>query len=127
MDTTTYSGLPLSLDMQNYTIEVYPAKSMEDSFGTVNPAFVTTLIVIIFAFVSAVFLLYDRCVEQRLRKVLHSTIQSRENILLLEHLVKERTNKLEASNAKLEQANHRVVQASELQLQHFACMSHEIR
>ena len=76
---------------------------------------------------SFVFLAYDRFVERRQRKVLHTAIQSRENIHLLEQMVRERTNKLEASNAQLEEANRRVVQASELQLQHFACMSHEIR
>ena len=71
---------------------------------------------------TGVFLAYDCFVERRQRKVLHTAVQSRENVLLLEQMVKERTNKLEASNAQLEEANRRVVQASEQQLKHFACM-----
>lgn len=71
--------------------------------------------------------MYDRFVERRQRKVLHTVVQSRENVLLLEQMVRERTSKLETSNEQLEEANRRVVQASELQLKHFACMSHEIR
>ena len=47
--------------------------------------------------------------------------------LTLEQKVKERTRKLEKVNEDLEDANRRVVRASQLQLQHFACMSHEIR
>ena len=45
----------------------------------------------------------------------------------LERKVQERTQKLQQMNAELEAANKRVVQASQAQLQHFACMSHEIR
>ena len=45
----------------------------------------------------------------------------------LESKVRERTQKLEQANADLAAANAKVVQASQKQLQHFACMSHELR
>ena len=56
--------------------------------------------------------------------------QIRENKYLintLEESVAGRTHELKKANRNLEEANRRVVKASELQLQHFACMSHEIR
>jgi hypothetical protein len=124
---TSYTGLPLSDAMKNYTIHIYPSPNLEDSFKTQNPAYFTAFTVIVFAFTSAVFLIYDRCVEQRQRKVVHTAVRSRENVLLLDKMVKERTSSLESSNAKLEEANRKVLQSSALQLQHFACMSHEIR
>lgn len=109
--------------MANYTIHIYPSRSMQESFETSNPVNNTAIAVLIFAFTSGVFLVYDRCVERRQRNITKTAIQSRENVLLLEKMVHERTKKLEASNAQLEQANRKVVQASEQQLQHFACMS----
>jgi hypothetical protein len=45
----------------------------------------------------------------------------------LEQKVEERTKSLLEANQRLEQANQRVLKASALRLQHFACMSHEIR
>ena len=123
----SYTGLPLSEDMKDYVIHIYPSSEMEDHFSTSTPAVFTAITVIIFTFTSLVFFAYDRCVERRQRKIVHSATRSRENVLLLEQMVRERTSKLEASNKELENANHKVKQASELQLQHFACMSHEIR
>jgi len=150
----SYTGLPLSPSMQDYTVHIYPSASMEDHFTTKNPGFITALTVVIFVFTSCkhfyrlqmvvlssknalkehrslptfiragVFLVYDRLVERRQRKVIRTAIQSRENVFLLEEMVRERTNKLEASNAQLEEANRRVVQASEQQLKHlyvFCC------
>ena len=122
-----YTGRPLSEVSEGYTISIYPSPAMSDRFSTSDPAIFTAITVLIFAFTSILFLIYDRCVEKRQRKVLHSAVQSRENVRLLERMVRERTRKLEKSNQDLEDANRKVVQASELQLKHFACMSHEIR
>ena len=62
--------------------------------------------------------------------IIQAYMQMRENeklITTLEQKVRERTRKLEKVNEDLADANRRVVRASKLQLQHFACMSHEIR
>ena len=62
--------------------------------------------------------------------VIQSYAQAEELRILvntLEQRVEERTQSLRKANQYLEQANQRVQQASELRLQHFACMSHEIR
>ena len=53
--------------------------------------------------------------------------QHEQLINTLEERVRERTHKLTEANSRLEQANRRVVAASEAQLHHFACVSHEIR
>lgn len=45
----------------------------------------------------------------------------------LEGKVHERTRKLELANQRLEEANEKVCQTAQQQLQMFACMSHEIR
>jgi len=125
--SNSYTGLPLSEDMAGYTISIYPSSTMEDHFSTSSPAVFTALTVVIFAFTSLVFVVYDCCVERRQRKITHNAIRSRENALLLEKMVKERTGELERSNKELGEANQKIMRASQLQLQHFACMSHEIR
>ena len=85
------------------------------------------LAVLIFAFTSIVFLVYDLCVERRQRKVMRTALKSSANVTLLEEKVQERTSKLQITNQRLEEANSRILLASAAQLQHFACMSHEIR
>ena len=50
--SASYTGLPLSQNMQDYTVHIYPSASMEDHFTTKNPAYITTLTVLIFAFTS---------------------------------------------------------------------------
>jgi hypothetical protein len=45
----------------------------------------------------------------------------------LEKTVQERTRKLRVANTELEEANDKVIGASAARLQHFACMSHEVR
>jgi len=73
------------------------------------------------------FFAYNRLVDRRQQIVLTKAIQSSVNVSLLESLVQERTKKLEDSNKQLEEANFTIRRASAKQLQHFACMSHEIR
>jgi GAF domain len=53
--------------------------------------------------------------------------ENRRLINTLEDKVAERTRELSLANASLEAANRKVVAASAAQLNHFACMSHEIR
>lgn len=112
--------------MDSYTIHLYPSLGMEDHYTTWNPVLFLVLMVLTYACTAAVFLTYDRCVEQRQRKVMLTAVQSSANVSLLESMVQERTRKLASSNAKLEAANRKIQQASAAQLKHFACMSHEI-
>lgn len=81
----------------------------------------------VFLFTIGNFLIYDRLVERRQQVIMQTAVQSTVNVSLLEEKVKERTKKLEDSNKQLEEANQSIMHASARQLQHFACMSHEIR
>jgi signal transduction histidine kinase/CheY-like chemotaxis protein len=122
-----YTGLPLSQQQCSYLMSVYPSDDTKDAFTTTNPITFTVVAVLIFGFTSAIFLIYDCCVERRQQKVMRTAVQSTANVSLLEEKVKERTRTLQGTNERLEEANHRILQASAAQLQHFACMSHEIR
>jgi signal transduction histidine kinase len=123
----SYTGLPLSRQQCSYVLSVYPSSDTKDAFTTTNPITFTVIAVLIFGFTSAVFLIYDCCVERRQQKVMRTAVQSTANVSLLEDKVKERTRTLQTTNERLEEANHRILEASAAQLQHFACMSHEIR
>jgi signal transduction histidine kinase/CheY-like chemotaxis protein len=123
----SYTGLPLSQQQCSYVLSVYPSSDTKDAYTTTNPIIFTVVALLIFGFTSAIFLIYDCCVERRQQKVMRTAVQSTANVSLLEDKVKERTRKLQNTNERLEQANHRILEASAAQLQHFACMSHEIR
>jgi signal transduction histidine kinase/CheY-like chemotaxis protein len=122
-----YTGLPLGGETCPYKLSVYPSATRESHFTSHDPTTFTVVAILIFVFTSAVFLIYDICVERRQRKVMFTAVQSSANVSLLERMVKERTSKLEETNLRLEEANRRVTRASAAQLEHFACMSHEIR
>lgn len=70
--------------------------------------------------------MYNRLVEQRQKIVLAKAMQSTVNASMLGRMVQERAKKLESSNQQLEAANQTIRVAAARQLQHFACMSHEI-
>jgi hypothetical protein len=123
----TYSGLPVNSDYCPFTIRVLPSQAMQDDYMPNNPALFTVAAFLIFATTCAVFIIYDRWVEQRQRKVLQSALDATLNVCVLEQMVQERTRKLEATNQRLANANRKVRSASAAQLQHFASMSHEIR
>jgi hypothetical protein len=100
-----YTGLPLSDEAKSFSMRIYPSVQMEEHFTTNDPLVYTIVTVLAFAFTSALFLVYDRCVEKRQQKVMHTAVKSTENVALLEEMVQERTRKLEESNAKLEAAS----------------------
>jgi len=52
------------------TMHVYPSREMEDSFYTSRPIIFMAIVIVIFAFTSIVFLLYDFFVGRRQRKFL---------------------------------------------------------
>lgn len=103
-----YSGVPVNHEHCPYDIRLYPSSDMEDMFASNRPVVLTLVTVLIFAFTSAVFILYDCAASS--------------NVSTLCTVVKKRTKALEESNQRLEEANKRILQASAAQLRHFACM-----
>jgi hypothetical protein len=71
-----YSGLPIINDTCPFHLRLYPTAVLEDDYVTNNPIIFTVCAVLIFAFTSAVFLLYDWMVELRQRKVMASAVQT---------------------------------------------------
>jgi class 3 adenylate cyclase len=53
-----------------YTISIYPSKELEESFNTSKPVVLAVIVLSIFVFTSAVFILYDFLVRRRQAKVL---------------------------------------------------------
>jgi len=94
-----YTGIPIDEEYCPFYISVYPSPAMEVQHKSSNPAIFTTLAVVVLSFTFFTFLSYDSQVGSRQRK----------------------------TNRRLEEANHKLRQASALQLRHFAMMSHEIR
>jgi hypothetical protein len=56
------------------TLRVYPSDVM-DEYVTSDPVIFTVAAVLIFVFTSLVFLLYDRLVERRQKKVMSTAVQ----------------------------------------------------
>ena len=119
-----YTGIPLSNDTCPYRLHAYPSARMESDYRTNNPMVYTIFTVVIFAFTSGMFLLYDFCISRRQRKIMYAAIHSAERSALLEAKVRCRTRKLVDANARLEDANRKIQDAAAAQMQHFACMSH---
>jgi Adenylate and Guanylate cyclase catalytic domain len=71
-----YSGAPLDQAYCNYTLYVYPSDVMKDKFTSKNPALFTIVTILIFAFTSLVFYLYDATVEYRQKSVLKTAVRS---------------------------------------------------
>eukprot|EP00977_Amphora_coffeiformis_P027764 scaffold34639_cov206-Amphora_coffeaeformis.AAC.12 len=42
-NAASYTGLPLSKNMQDYTVHIYPSASMENHYTTKNPGYITAL------------------------------------------------------------------------------------
>ena len=53
----------------NFSLYIYPTRKMEDEFSSSTPILITLGVVGVFAFTSAVFLLYDCLVQRRQHKV----------------------------------------------------------
>lgn len=74
--TSTYSGIPVNPDYCPFTVRVYPSTIMLNTYVTDNRIIFTVGTVLIFAFTSAVFLLYDCWVERRQRIVMKSAVRT---------------------------------------------------
>jgi len=71
-----YTGLPLSLDFCPYWVKAYPSDLMKDDYTTKDAILFTFIAVIIFAFTSFVFLVYDYLNEKRQQKIMSAAQQS---------------------------------------------------
>eukprot|EP00980_Cylindrotheca_fusiformis_P005866 scaffold1231_cov107-Cylindrotheca_fusiformis.AAC.14 len=69
------SQLPEGSCVPVLTLHVYPSAELEDSFKTNNDIFYTVVVIVIFAFTSLVFLLYDFSVGRRQRTVMDRIAQ----------------------------------------------------
>jgi hypothetical protein len=75
-ETRTYSGLPIVNDTCPTRLRLFPSPTVEKEYITNNPLLFTIGSVLIFAFTSLVFLLYDWMVELRQRKVMATAVQT---------------------------------------------------
>jgi hypothetical protein len=73
-----YTGAPINKNVCPYTISIYPSDTMKSDFTTRNGIIAVTSILLIFAFTSFVFVLYDWSVERRQSKVMESAVRSSE-------------------------------------------------
>ena len=58
-----YHGLHLSEDLCQYEVRVFPSKKLEDLFITEAPLYYTLIVLVIFLFTAAVFMVYSILVE----------------------------------------------------------------
>lgn len=71
-----YSGAELDPDFCPFSFRVYPSDQLKSLHTTINRIVFTMAAVLIFAFTSLVFWLYDRLVEKRQRAVLRTAVDS---------------------------------------------------
>jgi hypothetical protein len=71
-----YTGAPISKDICPYTVSIYPSDVMKSNFTTRNGTIALISILLIFAFTSFVFIIYDCSVERRQDKVMESAVRS---------------------------------------------------
>jgi Adenylate and Guanylate cyclase catalytic domain len=76
MRSSVYSGAPLDTEFCPYTLNVYPSDEMRASFISHNPILFTMIGVLIFAFTSLVFYLYDVKVQRRQDTVMRTAVRS---------------------------------------------------
>jgi len=72
----TYNGVPVHKDFCPWAITVYATQEMEDAYLTNLPLIYMFIILGIFLFTCFVFILYDRLVEWRQKKVLTTALNS---------------------------------------------------
>jgi hypothetical protein len=76
LDKESYSGLPVLNDTCPHFIRLYPSEIMESDYRTRDPVLFAVCAVLIFAFTSTVFLVYDRLVEKRQRTVMTTAVST---------------------------------------------------
>ena len=73
---SSYSGIPVNHNSCPFTIRVYPSSTLEASFVTNSPVIFTVVVVLIFVFTSAIFIVYDWYVERRQAVVMETAVRS---------------------------------------------------
>ena len=71
-----YTGAPINQNICPYTVRIYPSDVMKSQFTSQNGLIALISLLLIFAFTSLVFLVYDCSVERRQGQVLESAIRS---------------------------------------------------
>jgi Adenylate and Guanylate cyclase catalytic domain len=71
-----YTGAPINENVCPYTVSIYPSDVMKSDFTTRNRTIALISVLLIFAFTSFVFIIYDCSVECRQDKVMESAVRS---------------------------------------------------
>lgn len=71
-----YSGLPLDDEYCPFRVRIYPSHTKKDQYTTTDSTIFAIAAASIFLFTSAVFVLYDFCVERRQRLVMNTAVKS---------------------------------------------------
>jgi hypothetical protein len=71
-----YSGVPLNSDVCPFTLNIYPSDEYKSLYTTNNSIIFPYSVVLIFAFVTIVFIIYDANVERRQKLVLNTAEKS---------------------------------------------------
>jgi hypothetical protein len=71
-----YSGVPLNSDVCPFTLNIYPSDDFKSLYTTRNATIYSYSVVMIFAFVTIVFAIYDATVERRQKAVLYTAEKS---------------------------------------------------
>jgi hypothetical protein len=74
--SSRYSGIPLDAEYCPYTLSVYPSGEMQATYTSSNPVYFTMATVLIFGFTSLLFIVYDKSVEARQRKVMNTAVRA---------------------------------------------------
>jgi hypothetical protein len=103
---STYSGVPIDRDFCPFYLRVYPSQVMEDEYKTNDPVVITIIAISIFLFTSVIFICYDRMVEYRQRKVMHTAVKSSAIVSsLFPQVVRDRLMGTEAKEPRKKKAN----------------------
>lgn len=71
-----YTGPPIDTEFCPFRIRVYPSDDMQDNYSSHDPVIFMVVAICIFAFTSAIFLVYDCTVERRQKLILNTAERS---------------------------------------------------
>ena len=74
MEESSYSGIPIDEEFCPFHVSVYPTDQTQDNHTTLTPVYFMLVTVIIFAFTTVTFLVYDFWVERRQKVVMKTAV-----------------------------------------------------